>query len=249
MDFKKFTTDAGAFFNRAKQFTEEVFGQAEKTEYDAHLEQLISKANKTKLWTERIVSEVETMLDPNPTSRLQSKVFDAMSTAKATKLNVYDVLGTALIDAGNDLGNNLPYGDSLVKTGSVQQKIAGAQREYSQAVAKVLINPLKNFLDGDMKTIEKELKTLETKRLDLDSAKSRHKKAEDKSEVETELRNTQLMFDRQVEVVKQLLQGVGSIHAHHLKCLQEFVIAQRDFHELCQQYTTQLQDELAALSK
>ena len=41
-----------------------------------------------------------------------------------------------------------------MKTGSVQQKIAGAQREYSQTVAKVLINPLKNFLDGDMKTIE-----------------------------------------------------------------------------------------------
>lgn len=163
-------------------------------------------------------------------SRLQSKVFDAMSTAKATKLNVYDVLGTALIDAGNDLGNNLPYGhlnlkdtyftleilkcvcvfivkiwlsdvwsqricfqtdyefllfcyvltsywiciqikakfdltlilsgDSLVKTGSVQQKIAGAQREYSQAVAKVLINPLKNFLDGDMKTIEVQVALL-----------------------------------------------------------------------------------------
>ena len=43
-------------------------------------------------------------------SRLQSKVFDSMNTAKATKLNVYDALGTALIDAGNDLGNNLPYG-------------------------------------------------------------------------------------------------------------------------------------------
>ena len=40
MDFnlKKFASDASSAFNRAKQFTEEKLGHAEKTELDAHFE-------------------------------------------------------------------------------------------------------------------------------------------------------------------------------------------------------------------
>ena len=41
------------------------------------------------------------------------------------------------------------------------------------------MQPLKSFLDGQMKTIQKEKKTLESKRLDLDSCKSKLKKLKD----------------------------------------------------------------------
>jgi len=43
-----------------------MLGQAEATEYDAHLDNLIQKADRTKLWTEKIVSQTETVLQPNP---------------------------------------------------------------------------------------------------------------------------------------------------------------------------------------
>jgi len=43
-----------------------MLGQSEATEYDAHLDNLIQKADKTKLWTEKIVSQTETVLQPNP---------------------------------------------------------------------------------------------------------------------------------------------------------------------------------------
>jgi len=43
-------------------------GLAEVTEYDAHLENLIQKADRTKYWTERIVSQTETVLQPNPST-------------------------------------------------------------------------------------------------------------------------------------------------------------------------------------
>lgn len=41
-------------------------GQAEKTELDAHFENLMSRADCTKNWTEKIYRQTEVMLQPNP---------------------------------------------------------------------------------------------------------------------------------------------------------------------------------------
>ena len=43
-----------------------MLGQAEATEYDAHLDNLIQKADRTKYWTERILSQTGSVLQPNP---------------------------------------------------------------------------------------------------------------------------------------------------------------------------------------
>ena len=48
------------------QFTEEKLGQAEKTELDAHFENLLSRADCTKNWTEKIFRQTEVLLQPNP---------------------------------------------------------------------------------------------------------------------------------------------------------------------------------------
>lgn len=55
------------------QFTEEKFGQAEKTELDAHLENLLVRAENTKLWTERIMKQTEVLLQPNPSKTLLTR--------------------------------------------------------------------------------------------------------------------------------------------------------------------------------
>ena len=48
------------------QFTEEKFGSAEKTELDAHFENLLNRAEKTKIWTEKTLKQTESLLEPNP---------------------------------------------------------------------------------------------------------------------------------------------------------------------------------------
>jgi BAR domain len=53
------------------QFTEEKLGQVERTDYDIQLENLIQKADRTKCWTEQILSSTEAILQPNP-----SKLFN-----------------------------------------------------------------------------------------------------------------------------------------------------------------------------
>lgn len=51
------------------QFTEEKLGQAEKTELDPHLDNLITRADGTKNWTEKILRQTEVLLQPNPSKR------------------------------------------------------------------------------------------------------------------------------------------------------------------------------------
>lgn len=48
------------------KFTEEKLGQAERTELDAHLENLLGKAESTKHWTEKLMKQTEVLLQPNP---------------------------------------------------------------------------------------------------------------------------------------------------------------------------------------
>ena len=53
------------------QYTEEKLGHAEKTELDAHFENLLQRAEKTREWTERIIGQTESVLQPNPSQYLQ----------------------------------------------------------------------------------------------------------------------------------------------------------------------------------
>lgn len=48
------------------QLTEESLGQTQKTDLDPGLEELLNRADATKTWTDRIVSQTEVLLQPNP---------------------------------------------------------------------------------------------------------------------------------------------------------------------------------------
>lgn len=59
------------------------------------------------------------------------------------------------------------------------------------------------------------------------------------------MRIAQSEYDRQAEITKLLLEGIGSSHAAHLRCLQEFVETQARFYSQCTTIMTDLQRELA----
>lgn len=246
MDFKKFSSEAGAFFNRAVQFTEEKLGQAEKTEYDAHFETLLQRSDKTKDWTEKLIKQMEAVLQPNPTVRAEQALHEKVQAYTPTSVYETDLLGNLMISAGNDFGSTTPYGNALVKSGEMQKKLTEIKREFVESTTKNYLQPLKAFLENDMKTILKERKILETKRLDLDAVKSKLKraKAENKGTVEAELRVVQVEFDRQVEVTKLLLEGVTSAHATHLRCLQEFTEAESNYYAKCHQHMKDIHAQL-----
>ncbi|XP_070448255.1 endophilin-B1 isoform X1 [Equus przewalskii] len=286
MDFnvKKLAADAGTFLSRAVQFTEEKLGQAEKTELDAHLENLLSKAECTKIWTEKIMKQTEVLLQPNPNARIEEFVYEKLDRKAPSRINNPELLGQYMIDAGTEFGPGTAYGNALIKCGETQKRIGTADRELIQTSALNFLTPLRNFIEGDYKTISKERKLLQNKRLDLDAAKTRLKKAkaaetrasqlnsarlegdnimvnfsymlnflhvkwlkiwaEEVTKSEQELRITQSEFDRQAEITRLLLEGISSTHAHHLRCLNDFVEAQMTYYAQCYQYMLDLQKQL-----
>ncbi|CAL1596555.1 unnamed protein product [Knipowitschia caucasica] len=251
MDFnvKRLAADAGTFLSRAVQFTEEKLGQAEKTELDAHLENLLIRAENTKQWTERIMKQTEVLLQPNPNLRLEEFVYEKLEKKAPTRMNNHELLGQSMIEAGNEFGPGTAYGNALLKCGETEKQIGGAERELIHSSAINFLTPFRNFLEGDFKTILKERKLLQVKRLDLDAAKTRLKKArmtDARAAAEQELRMTQSEFDRQAEITRLLLEGVSSTHAHHLRCLNDFVEAQTTYYAQCYQYTVDLQKQLGS---
>ncbi|XP_035514787.1 endophilin-B2-like [Morone saxatilis] len=263
MDFnvKKIASGAGLFFTRAVQFTEEKLGQAEKTELDAHFENLMSRADCTKNWTEKIYRQTEVLLQPNPsmTSIQQECVGFEMKVLWSLDLFL--------------------AGSTLIEVGECERRLGAAEREFLQTSAISFLSPLRNFLEGDWRTILKERRLLENLRLDLDACKTRLKKAkvaeakaamapdfqetrprnyvlsasasalwsEEVEKAEHELRVAQTEFDRQAEVTRLLLEGISSTHVNHLRCLHEFVEAQAAYYKRCHFHMQELQKELGRL--
>uniref|UniRef100_A0A8C9TBJ7 SH3 domain containing GRB2 like, endophilin B2 n=1 Tax=Scleropages formosus TaxID=113540 RepID=A0A8C9TBJ7_SCLFO len=250
MDFnvKKLASDAGVFFTRAVQFTEEKLGQAEKTELDAHLENLLARADCTKNWTEKIYRQTEILLQPNPSARIEEFFYEKLDKKIPSRITNGELLGQYMQDAANDFGAATPYGSTLMKVGEYQRKLGETEREFMQTSAISFLTPLRNFLEGDWRTISRERRLLENRRLDLDVCKARLKKAkvaEAKASAEHELRVAQTEFDRQAEVTRLLLEGISSTHVNHLRCLHEFVEAQATYYAQCHRLMQELQRELA----
>uniref|UniRef100_A0A3Q3G2R1 SH3-domain GRB2-like endophilin B2b n=1 Tax=Labrus bergylta TaxID=56723 RepID=A0A3Q3G2R1_9LABR len=251
MDFnvKKLASDAGVFFTRAVQFTEEKLGQAEKTELDAHLENLISRGDGTKNWTEKILRQTEVLLQPNPSARIEEYIYDKLDKKLPSKATNAELLGQYMLDAAAEFGPETPYGSTLITVGEYQKRLGGAERELLHTSATTFLTPLRNFLEGDWRTISKERRLLENRRLDLDICKARVKKAkqaEAKAAAEHELRVAQTEFDRQAEVTRLLLEGISSTHLNHLRCLQDFAEAQATYYAQCHHYMQDLQRELSS---
>lgn len=183
MDFnmKKLASDAGLFFNRAMQFTEEKLGQAEKTELDAHLENLLARGDCTKNWTEKILRQTEVLLQPNPIdhtgARIEEYIYDKLDKKIPSRTTNPEILGQYMLDAAQEFGADSPYGSTLITVGEYQRRLGSAEREFLQTSSATFLTPLRNFLEGDWRTISKERRLLENRRLDLDICKARLKKA------------------------------------------------------------------------
>lgn len=247
---------AGTLLSRAKQFTEEKLGQAiDRTEFDEQFEQMLARADRTKQWTERLTSHVETVLQPNPNERLEDFILTKLDQKALNKPNIVEQLGQCMCEAGNDFGPSTQYGSALIKCGHTHQKLGLTYKEFIQSAAVGFMQPLKSFLDGEMKSLTKERRTLEMKRLDLDAARSKQKKMKminsqssapvamaDSSD--TELRHAQAEFSRQLEITRLMLDGLNNSHNHHLRCLNDLVEAELQYHRQSVQILEDLRKQL-----
>uniref|UniRef100_A0A8D1B321 Endophilin-B2 n=1 Tax=Sus scrofa TaxID=9823 RepID=A0A8D1B321_PIG len=258
MDFnmKKLASDAGIFFTRAVQFTEEKFGQAEKTELDAHFENLLARADSTKNWTEKILRQTEVLLQPNPSARVEEFLYEKLDRKVPSRVTNGELLAQYMAEAASELGPTTPYGKTLIKVAEAEKRLGAAERDFIHTASINFLTPLRNFLEGDWKTIS-ERRLLQNRRLDLDACKARLKKAkaaeakatlwnDEVDKAEQELRVAQTEFDRQAEVTRLLLEGISSTHVNHLRCLHEFVESQTTYYAQCYRHMLDLQKQLGS---
>uniref|UniRef100_A0A4W4E1K4 Endophilin-B2 n=1 Tax=Electrophorus electricus TaxID=8005 RepID=A0A4W4E1K4_ELEEL len=201
----------------SEQYTEEKLGQAEKTELDAHLENLLARGDCTKNWTEKIFRQTEILLQPNPSARIEEFLYEKLEKKIPLRITNAEVLGQYMQDAAKEFGPSTPYGSTLITVGEYQKRIGAVEREFIHASAVGFLNPLRNFLEGDWRIIS----------------------------AEQELRVAQTDFDRQSEVTRLLLEGINSTHVNHLRCLHEFVKAQAAYFAQCAVHMQDLQKELS----
>ncbi|XP_038109229.1 endophilin-B1 isoform X2 [Culex quinquefasciatus] len=261
-DVKKFVKDAGSTLSRVVQLTEEKLGTSEKTEMDAHFEHLTERSDCTRTWTEKIVRDTEAALIPNPANRVEDYIFEKIEKQKSKRLSNLEYLGLDMIEGGGEFGQDGPYGSALIKVGQAEQKLGSNERDFIGSAGMCFIQPLKKFLEGEMKTITKEKGILESKRLDLDACKNRVRKARSMlgqqtkdgispeaalEQAERDLRVAQSEFDRQAEITKLLLEGISTTQATHLRHLHAFVESQVRYYGQCNKIMNDLQRELASL--
>uniref|UniRef100_A0A8B9EUZ2 Endophilin-B2 n=1 Tax=Anser cygnoides TaxID=8845 RepID=A0A8B9EUZ2_ANSCY len=159
------------------QFTEEKLGQAEKTELDAHFENLLARADSTKNWTEKILRQTEVLLQPNPSARVEEFLYEKLDRKVPSRVTNGELLAQYMTEAANDFGPGTPYGKTLIKVGETQRRLGAAERDFIHSASINFLTPLRNFLEGDWRTISKERRILQNCRLDLDACKARLKKA------------------------------------------------------------------------
>ncbi|XP_048970962.1 endophilin-B2 isoform X9 [Canis lupus dingo] len=236
-------------------FTEEKFGQAEKTELDAHFENLLARADSTKNWTEKILRQTEVLLQPNPSARVEEFLYEKLDRKVPSRVTNGELLAQYMAEAASELGPTTPYGKTLIKVAEAEKRLGAAERDFIHTASINFLTPLRNFLEGDWKTISKERRLLQNRRLDLDACKARLKKAkaaeakatlwnDEVDKAEQELRVAQTEFDRQAEVTRLLLEGISSTHVNHLRCLHEFVESQTTYYAQCYRHMLDLQKQL-----
>ncbi|XP_060156311.1 endophilin-B2 isoform X5 [Globicephala melas] len=159
------------------QFTEEKFGQAEKTELDAQFENLLARADSTKNWTEKILRQTEVLLQPNPSARVEEFLYEKLDRKVPSRVTNGELLAQYMAEAASELGPTTPYGKTLIKVAEAEKRLGAAERDFIHMASIGFLTPLRTFLEGDWKTISKERRLLHNRRLDLDACKARLKKA------------------------------------------------------------------------
>jgi len=241
--------EASVILNRAKQYTEEKLGKAERTQLDPHLVMLETKTDNMKNLTTKLKDNSAAVLVPNPAARAESLFFDNVPVDKIgiknERMSNLEYLGCDMIEAGNEFGTTTPYGAALIRVGQTEKKLGLLEKEYIRGGNEGMVTPLNRFLEGEMKNIMRERKILENKRLDLDACKNRVRKARSMldqppkdgidprqvlEQAENELRLSQVEFDRQAEITKLLMEGLSQSQTNHVRHLKAFVAAQVEYY-------------------
>lgn len=232
MDFKKFSSDANAFFNRALQKTEEALKTSERTLLDANLENSIKQCEMRQRWAQGLIQLTESMIQPNPAMRMEDMVLKGFDRKKE-RMSSGELLGDSLIRIGNEMGASSPHGSALIKCGEAETTLGQHERTMTHAIEKNYLEWLRKYVNEDCKEAMKERTKLEETRLDLDRNKTLLRRAKDdvnkKQQLEQQVSEAQTLFNRQCDATRQAMETcIGKFDEHKTIC-KELLNAQLQY--------------------
>lgn len=121
---------------------------------DGYFENLLTRAEQIKSLTEKIVASAESVLQPNPGTRVEDYLIEKLAVAemkRKERLRNLEWLGSNMLAAGQDLTTGDTYGSALIKCGQTQLKIGQIERDFANKADRDFVKPLKKFLDDDGK--------------------------------------------------------------------------------------------------
>jgi len=207
--------------NRVKQSVDEKFGSAERTELDPDLQRLINRAEEIKSSTEKILSDIEAYIQPDPSLRI-------LPNMMMEGLNKPETVGQNMSQLGTKLGTEDSYGKIMIKGGEAFHKMGQVEREFMAAAQTKYVLPVRRFLNEEVKILEQEKKELNNKRLDMDALKP--KVAKGGAPAELEFKAAQEAFNKSVESVRSRLLSVEGKLAEMQKAFKEFIETEIELH-------------------
>jgi len=225
--------------NRVEQTVSESIGSATKTEYDAHFQALLAKADDIKTQTEKLLAAFEQYIQPDAATRLlPGFVGDGKNRAELVSQQM-----AVFIEQMSKWANKKhpEFDNVLIQGQKTFNDLGRGEREYLMQVGVTFLEPVKRFLAADVKALENERKKLNTARVDMDSAKN---KAAKNPEVKPEADRATAAFNEQQETVKKLVDQVEDKLPELQKALKQYVAVHLQYLRSAQQALESFQEQL-----
>eukprot|EP01134_Creolimax_fragrantissima_P000991 CFRG0991T1 len=260
-------SESTKLYNRARQLAEEELNNAPKTGL-GNLEDDLAIQHVVKKQSEIVLKNVEKLSDPEPgmvlpdvkpTIATVSKMISSLNIPGINKTSSYTnskepttspaptsrlhKIGDAFSEAAVAYGSLSNYAVVLRAIGTAERELGIASLEFRENVERDFIQPWSTVLNTDMKDLEAKENDLKYARVDLDSAKRKHRNATaaDKlAEAEAGLRRSQIEFDRYHDSLEAALERLDRVQMEQTIMLRQTVEHQLAYHTKAAQVLEQL---------
>lgn len=228
------------YSSRIVQYMSEKIGGAEGTKFTEEYTEMERKTDLTNELVEDLLNKTKEYLQPNPASR--AKLMVSSKLRGGAKAHAYTqpegTLGEAMVKYGKDLGEESPFGLSLIECGEALKQMAEVKYALEDNVKQNFLEPLHHLQTKDIKDVMHHRKKLQGRRLDYDCKKRRQAKthtpnaagahlseeeirlAEDKFEESFNLASMGMfnLLENDVEQISQLATLAEALYDYHNQC-------------------------------
>lgn len=213
-------------FGKIGQALGEATGQLEATEIDTEYTQLESYTDSFKKGLEDVMDATEEYLIPDPNTRRLMKI------QKSRKYKQPEgVLSEALEKTAKTFDQDVgTIGACFEYIGDIERQIADARAQMDLDVNEQFLEPVRQFIKGEVHEVLNHKKKFKGRRLDYDVKKRNLEKKRDERNEEA-YRVAEGKFEESRELTMQGMVQLQNGEAEQISQLRAFMDAQRRFHE------------------